>query len=616
MILTDEQIINLIKNPRAAAELSAALYLHKTHRLHINGDKTIYDDWIDDMGADLESKKTSARKKKMCKPKSPRIYDQIKKQFFKIFRAKGFVYSYEFKGKDDNYKKEFLKYLNDVSYGLSINQFMQVIWFMAMFDEFNGFVAIELKRKDEKKEKDIPEPVCTLYPIDIVHDVFTRGYDVEYIILKTEILIADKPTEAYRVIDSVRDVIFYKKENSANAESQYVKLTKFNAQGEIVEDAVPMLFSKIPFIQVSRYRASTRNDLLKISPVTKSIADADSFLSVSNDHDVSVKMHGNPIFFSFPVMCPTCNGIGNIRRKVEGGDDTEDLCTNCHGNKMVSYLKTDVLQGISLPVAEEYENAGFPAAQAPCGYVTIDTETLGEQRIELDRNESAIEKGVLGVEGILQRSTGQKTLGGQELDLQPLMDTLSSFSSNAEAINTFIVNRIGEVRYKSTFIKADIHYGRKYFLRSEQNIMKEFKDAKEAGANDSFLMELTDELYHVRFENNPKALHRALMLLDIEPLPMRNSVEELLQMIGHVSEQTLKLKFNFNDLVEKFEREFGPITEYNYQDTDTAKEYYTRVEQIQTKLYEYAKAIETPKPEPPASGGTGSPTKAQTLPVS
>jgi len=152
-------------------------------------------------------------------------------------------------------------------------------------------------------------------------------------------------------------------------------------------------------------------------------------------------------------------------------------------------------------------------------------------------------------------SSKEKTATQVESDLQPLHDTLNAYSSNAESVRKKLTDLLGKIYFKESYEGSYIHYGRKYFLKSKERVVEEFQKAKDGGMNDAFLKELLEETYYVRFENNPMALQRSLMLLDIEPIPTRNKIEEIVQIAPFTSTETLLIKVNFNDLIERFERE-------------------------------------------------------------
>jgi len=596
---TNEEIIEILKRPRVEGEKSLALNSQKHHKLHITGEG-YYHWWLGSEAQGFESKATHEKKKHICKPTTPRIFEGIQKQFSKIFRAKGDVFEYHFKDNSKEAEIKFKEILKDVSHGLSMDELMQLIWNKAMFEEFNGFFGIELEKEENLKDKLIPEPKICFYPLSEVYDVDIDGKIIEYIVLCTEVKRGDETLEAFRFIDDEKDIIYIK-------EAGEFKVNIINVNGIDKEDSYPNIFKKVPFVQVSNYRANVRSGFLKNSPVSKVIPNADTYLSVSDDHQVCVKKYQHPIFYSYPVTCPTCNGSKTMRvpdpENPSMWMSSDRECGGCFGEGQVSYLKGDILQGISLPTVGKYDEDGYPAAQAPAGYVTNDHESIREQRIELEDQERFIEKGALGVEGVLNRVNGNKgtsktnTATQVEADLQPLHDTLNAYSSNAEEVRQTLTDFLGFVYFPNNYEGSYIHYGRKYFLKSEQRVVEEYQLAKDGGMNDAFLKELLEETYYVRFENNPMALKRSLMLLDIEPLPTRNKIEEIALIAPYTNPETLLIKVNFNDLIERFERELMPITMFQPN-----QEYSKRISEIQKQISVYAKEIKPPKPEPITNG--------------
>jgi hypothetical protein len=577
MILTDEQIKEYIENPRAKEFLSNARDTQEKHKLHVLGEG--FHSWLEDQAKGIESVKTLERKKRLCTPKTVSVTEQIKKQFMKAFRAKGNVFNYHFKDTAKGKEIEFALYLKQFSNGMSMEEIMQKKWFEAMFQDFNGFLAVELKPVNELLDPTKEEPYICLYSTNQTHDVHIVGIRVEYIILKWEIVIANEKKEAYRVIDDAKDVIYYKEG------AGIVQAMRTNEDGEIVPDVYETKFRQVPFVQVSNYQYSPSDSMLKNSTISKVIGDLDDLLGVATDHTICIKLHQRPIFYSLPTMCTTCNGSGEVMVKGEHGKDTTGTCGTCNGQKMISPLKTDVAQGYAIPYIES-NDGGFPGAQAPCGYVTPDNESLREQRVELESIRRTVERGALGSDGLLtlDEAPRQETATRAELNLQPLMDTLEPFSQNASVVRQFLTDRVGEVVYGEQFERSYIYYGRKYFLRSENQILAELEMAKKAGASKSFIKELMSELYWIQFEGNPQARDRSILLLDLEPFPEVGSSEELALLQPFADPVMLIVKANFNDFIERFEEENGSIVGYNME-----AEYRDKIKEIKSILYTYGK---------------------------
>jgi hypothetical protein len=190
----------------------------------------------------------------------------------------------------------------------------------------------------------------------------------------------------------------------------------------------------------------------------------------------------------------------------------------------------------------------------------VDIESIKDQREEMRFEENHIEKGALGVEGILLNKTKRETATGKEIDLQPLIDKLTFFSTNGEKIEAFLTKTLAIARYGDDYLKSEVNWGKKYFVRTEQMIEMEYGEAKKNGLPVSALKELLEELYFTKFDNNPKALTRSLLLLELEPFPT-HTIKELVD-LGIANELDMTIKLYFADFIERFERESGDIVDY------------------------------------------------------
>lgn len=576
-------IQEILNNPKSLPELAKALDVQKWQRLHSTG--VGYDSWWMQRNKYLESERSYEIKKIVCAQSTTRIIEGIKKQFFKIFRAKGRVFNYNL---DDSTRKAFEEKLSDVNHGMSMDDIMQDMWHNGMFEDHHAVIGVELKPIEEMEGND-PEPIVTMYPSTQVHDICIKGNDIEYLVLKWEVLIAGQKRTALRLIDDEYDAVYIKE-----GESWVINMK--DGRPDIIENP----FEKVPFIMLSQVRKTMFSELLKISPITNVLSDLKKYLSISDDHHLCVKLHQHPLFYSYPVTCPTCNGSKTVEKQninagetfMNAGEDlafTEDSgqCNTCSGKGIVPAWKADITQGISLAVAEKWEDEGYPAAQAPAGYVTNDNETLKEQRTELYEIERTIEKGVLGIEGMLETSPSRETATKVELNLQPLIDTLSSYSANAETVRKFLTDMIGKIYYGANWKGCQIFYGRKYFIRSEDNIMRELEQARKSGATISYLKELQDELTYIRFERNPEALSRAMIINEVEPY--NGFTFEQVNEFKFINKNDYIIKTNIADFIERFEFDNGNIVEF----VKRGNNYKKQLSEIKTKLKLYAEETET-----------------------
>lgn len=568
MILSLEQIKKFIEKPLASDLLSEAAASQTKHKLHVTGEGFN----VQKING-LESPLNYDIKKEVARPVTTRIYKSVKNQFSKVFRAKGFFRNYEFADRNKELRDDFKSYLEDIGGGLSIKELMNIVWFKAMFEEFNGVFIVELPSVQEEQ---YAEPKVKFKDLDHIHDILIVGQKVEYIIFKWTVNENGKNVEHYRVIDDAFDYHFIK----VNAD---IKLATNDGE----EDVIPNVWGYVPCIQPSVLTKTVENDILKKSFVEETMSNADYYLSISNGHAVSVKLHQNPIFYSYPVTCPTCNGSEYIYK-----DEEQVECTGCKGSGQVPFFRKDPSEGILLPEPEADQD--YKGAEAPCGYVAPDLETLKEQRSEMEKEEELIEKGVFGVAVSLAREGGAETATGREIDQQPMFDTLTSFSQNGEFVEAFLTDAIGIARYNDSndtgkrYEGSTILWGKQFFIRSSDVIEKEYKTAKEAGAPDYFLNGLLEELNHTKYDNNPTALQRSKILNDLEPF-QTYTLKELVD-VAISTQEDLIIKQYFNDFVERFERENMNVVDFMHNAT-----YQVKIDAINAEFEKYA--IEKKVPE-------------------
>jgi hypothetical protein len=459
MILSLEQIKTFIEKPLASDLLSEAMESQEKHKLHTTG----YGFEVKKIKG-LESPLNYDIKKEVARPTTTRIYKGVKNQFAKVFRAKGFFRNYKFVDRNKDLQNDFKSYLEDIGGGLSMSELMNIVWFKAMFEEFNGVFIVELPSVQDGM---FAEPKVKFKELQYIHDIYVVGQKIEYIIFKWETTENGRKVEHYRVIDDAFDYHFIKINNE-------IKIAIKDEE----EDVIANPWGYVPCIQPSVLNKTVDNDILKKSFVEETMSNADYYLSISNGHAVSVKLHQNPIFYSYPVTCPTCNGSEYIYK-----DEEQVECTGCKGSGQVPFFRKDPSEGILLP--EPDSDQDYKGAEAPCGYVAPDLDTLREQRVEMESEERLIEKGALGIEGHIARESGAETATGREIDLQPLFDTLTSFSQNGEFVEAFLTDTIGKARYNDSNVTGQryegstILWGKQFFIRSSDVIEKEYKEAKE-----------------------------------------------------------------------------------------------------------------------------------------
>lgn len=557
------RVIKYIKDPKAAGILSAARALSESNKKHITGEG--YHKWLDQRIKTLESDRAKEIKKQLAKPTTKGIFKQILGVYSKIFRADGTIRNYNFKSETSDKEKELKEILKTVANGDSLERYMVNKWFKYLPIDFMGVEMVELKPLTQKQIDDDSEAfngvTINHYSVDEIHDIHVVGSVIEYIIFRWIEKHNDKDVEVFRVVDEDFDTLYIKSDGEVSLYPE----GRFDDDGNPIEPQIVNPFGQVPAIQTSQ-RNVTMDDTNKSSWLNEAMENAELYLSISDDHTACVKIYQHPILYSYPVPCHVCDAEGELY--PDGGDPIS--CHNCTDG-YVSHFQSDVTKGITVPFNKwaAPDNITTQAVQPPIGYATIDHESLGEQRVEMEFELDHIERAALGMTGLLERKDKQETDRSKEVDMQPVLDVLNMISKNAEDVERFLTDMIGKIVFPDQYVNSNVVYGRKYHIKTVDQITEEIKRAKESGANESFLMELQTELYQTRFENNKRALDRAMLLLHIEPYPTR-SVEEV-NALGISDEKTLMFKLNFVDLVEEFEQLHGDITLYRPTDSRRKK---------------------------------------------
>ncbi len=567
-----DEIIKTIEKPYASALLVEARESQAKHKLHITGQG--FEELVNERINGLESDKNFNVKKEVARPTTTRIYKQVLNQYQKVFRAKGFFKKYSFKNNDENLVNDFKEYLNEVGGGLSLDQLMQIVWFKASFEEFNGVFLVELP---ETQKGDFAEPFVKFKSLDYIHDIYIKGDNIEYIIFCWQTMDNGNRTKHYRVIDDFADYHFVEKNGNIKLSTKMVE----NDLGEFEEvtDVIPNIWGYVPAIQPSQLTKRVDNDTLKKSFIEETMSDADAYLSVSNDHAVSVKLHQHPIFYAYDATCDMCSGTGYVEQ-----DNAQIECGTCKNSGSIPFWKKDTTQGISVPAPREEKE--WTSVTTPAGYINIDNETILNQIVEMKRDEALIEKGALGTDGVLASEKKQETATGKEIDTQPLFDTLTSFSNNGQFNEQFLTDALGVARYNDSnetgkrYEGSLILWGKQFFVRSTQVIEKEYLESKKAGAPDYFLKGLLEELNFTKYDNNPKAKQRSVILSILEPFVVK-TVEEV--KLLDVDAVDLTLKTYFNDFIERFELENINIVDYM-----SNSPFKTKIESIHNELVKYS----------------------------
>lgn len=601
MILTDEQIKELIKHPAHEDIIARGCTLYHDHIRHVKG-IGVESFLIANEIKGYENKEEKLLRHKTSRATTVPIYASALGTFDKAFSASGYSRYFDFSQEDKDKTKtaELEAYLSgDIGDGMSMSQLMQQKWGDKIHYDFNGVFIVELPQIDEaealgKKNK----PYVIFKSILDIHDYDSDGMKLEYLILKTECHEPDyikangkNIVKYFRVIDSERDLIV-RVEKGTGAEGQD------NYEGiEILDtDDYPIItniWGYVPAILTSN-QYDSHTDAHQ-SFIWESIGTADEYLLDSSIANISKKKHGFPQKWSYPVPCKKCahnasrdrmgwlEAVGEMTNGVRA-ESTWYACDGCNGQGSLAVSP-------SIAVLKPMPDINNPDIGEPFGYVVPDIQSMEFQIKEMQRLEESIHESIWSVVDATNTAfTPDKTATASVLDVSAKQTKLNKFSSNGEIVEQFLTDCIGTAIYGDTFRSSIVRWGRKYYILTENELEKMFREAKTSGVNAAILKSYMEELIYVRYSTDPIELQRQLKLFEVEPFAHMTTKE--VQELTYCAISDKFLKTYFNDYIEEITRTKPELIPFG-----TVEQLIAELAVLNAKKMAEAKSQE-PKPEP------------------
>jgi hypothetical protein len=258
-------------------------------------------------------------------------------------------------------------------------------------------------------------------------------------------------------------------------------------------------------------------------------------------------------------------------------------CPKC-GNKRIIGAGSFV----EIPVPNPEENQ--PDLRNPVQILNVDRNALDYNVEEEKRLREEIITAVVGQDEIV---TNRDAFNEQQVqaNFESVTTVLNRTKKGFEAAQQWVDETICRLRYGKYFISAKINYGTEFYLYSTDELRKRYKAAKDAGASESELDMMQNQILETEYRNDPTQLRRMLILAELEPFRHMSRVEvsELFSK-NLVSETDLRIKLNFPNFVRRFERENTNILDFGSEIP-----YQRKIEKITAELRRYA---DEQKPQP------------------
>jgi hypothetical protein len=215
--------------------------------------------------------------------------------------------------------------------------------------------------------------------------------------------------------------------------------------------------------------------------------------------------------------------------------------------------------------------------------VTVDRGALDYNVEEQKRLREEIITAVVGQDEIV---TNRDAFNEQQVqaNFESVTTVLNRIKKGFEAAQQWVDETVCRLRYGRYFLSARVNYGTEFYLYSPDELRKRYRAAKDAGASESELDMMQNQILQTEYRNDPTQLRRMLILAELEPFRHLSRVEVSdLFSKNLVSEQDLRIKLNFPNFVRRFERENTNILEFG-----NAIPYQRKIETIMAEFRRYA----------------------------
>lgn len=330
---------------------------------------------------------------------------------------------------------------------------------------------------------------------------------------------------------------------------------------------------------------------VKESPLSKKLSDLDWYLFKSLGVKHLDTYASYPIYSAYEEECDYMDKDGDVCHKghlqrPDGTYLTDAMgnlvpCPLCHGKKQLAGAGSF----ISVPIPTE----GQPDLRKPVDITTVDKKSLDYNVGELERLESNIVKGCVGIDNTILNET---SLADKQVDatFESKDSVLNRIKKGFEEIQEWHDATCCRLRYGSAFISAKVNYGNEFYTLTPEVLQARYNTAKAGGASEAELDAIRQQLIETQYRHNPTMLQRMIILDDLEPYRHKTFEQvESMREHGLVSDEVAVLKSDFMGFVSRFERENDNILEFG-----AGIPYPEKIRNIYNTLLSYAKQRTVP----------------------
>jgi hypothetical protein len=566
MALELNQIKQILQKPSKRQVIQKAVNMQRRLRFHtetniavsdINQPTTIFLQWVKTL---LPKDKFNIFLQLFKFPlPTPAVVEDVYRELERVFYSRNSSSSYQFT--DSELAEDWANYKKD---SLNEPEVWKTTGWKRMQVSPNSILVVDLPQIQKSSR---PEPYFYWLEIDAVIDYQLSTFDDNAF----EWLIFNQPNHQIAVFDDT-----------------HIRVYQLNEKNEI-QSLVSEASHDLGYCP-ARFFWSTqlneKNKDLKKNPITKELSNLDWYLffALSKQHlDLYAPY---PIYSAYEADCNFENSEtgdycdGGFLRNAKGeykilNDGTVERCPCCSEKRIAG-------PGSFLEVPVPNQSEGVADMRNPVQITTIDKDSLDYNVSECARLKNEIVISVVGSGGTVSE---KEAINETQVtaNFESKTSVLNALKTNFELAQKFIEDTICKLRYGDAFISSSISWGTEFYVFTVTELYSKYKQAKENGASNSELDAISQQILEVEYRNNPLVLQRMLILKQLEPYPHK-TLDEVIKLFekGLLDEKLVKLKINFNTLVDRFERENINIIEFA-----SKKPLRDKINIITNKLLEY-----------------------------
>ena len=457
------------------------------------------------------------------------ITQDIYQEYARIFDGQNPFFNYEFSNPD--FATDFKSYLNK---GLNDKNFFKTIGFEQLKYSINSILVVDMP-------EDGGNPYYYFIDISSVVDVKSdENGNIQYLIFQIDKeTVAVYDSESYRV---------YK-----------VDGTKIIGE-PIVDNSHDLGYCPASYFWDKNMKGS--NTIEKKSPVTDVLGRLDKYL-IEDTFKEYADLYGTfPIITAFEELCnfEGCNNgfiMEDYTVTVNGVDEIQSRQVKCKACAESEEIGPGTIFEIPAPQTKD-----DPILSNPVEIIAPDTKSLEYVKQKLVEYAEVIREVTIGTRGrVLDNTAVNETqvFGSFESRQNILLQVASSF----EKIHKFANDTVARLMYGDAFLSSTVFYGDHFFLKSVEQLMAEYEQAKKNGEPDEEIDQIYRQILVTKYKGNDDRIERAWILYNLNPEPHK-TVAECTQLVtlGAMDQTDFVIKSRFNNFIAKFEREQSNVLDF------------------------------------------------------